>query len=34
MSDGDRRIGDAKSVKELTKSHVEQVKEYKQGEQK
>lgn len=25
----DRRIGDAKSVKELTKNHVEQVKEYK-----
>jgi len=25
----DRRIGDAKSVKELTIAHVEQVKEYK-----
>ena len=25
----DRRIGDAKSVKELTRSHVDQVKEYK-----
>ena len=25
----DRRIGDAKSVKELTFAHVEQVKEYK-----